>query len=76
MAPITDLTKGFVWTKEANDIILQLKSILTAAPVWSMPDYSEEFVIFCDASRIGVGATLAQGVVLKFNKRLLIIHKS
>jgi hypothetical protein len=65
MAPITDLTKGlprkFVWTKEANNAFLQLKSILTAAPVLTMPEYSEEFVIFCDASDIGVGATLAQG---------------
>jgi hypothetical protein len=59
MAPITDPTKGlprkFVWTKEGNGkFFLKLKLVPT------MLNYSEEFVMFCDVSGIGVGATLLQ----------------
>jgi RNase H-like domain found in reverse transcriptase/Integrase zinc binding domain/Reverse transcriptase (RNA-dependent DNA polymerase)/Integrase core domain len=65
MAPITDLTKGptkkFIWTKEANDALTQLKTILTAEPILTMPDYQKEFILFSDASDIGVGAMLSQG---------------
>jgi RNase H-like domain found in reverse transcriptase/Integrase zinc binding domain/Reverse transcriptase (RNA-dependent DNA polymerase)/Integrase core domain len=65
MAPITDLTKNpnkkFVWTEEANKALLKLKSLLTAEPILTMPDYGKEFTLFTDASDIGVGAMLAQG---------------
>jgi RNase H-like domain found in reverse transcriptase/Reverse transcriptase (RNA-dependent DNA polymerase) len=65
MAPITDLTKGstkkFTWTNEANEAFTQLKRILTAESILTMPDYEKEFVLFSDASDIGVGAMLAQG---------------
>jgi hypothetical protein len=64
MAPITDPTKGlprkFVWTKEANGSFLKLKLVPTAKLVLIMLDYSEEFVMFCDVSGIGVGVTLLQ----------------
>jgi RNase H-like domain found in reverse transcriptase/Integrase zinc binding domain/Reverse transcriptase (RNA-dependent DNA polymerase)/Integrase core domain len=65
MAPITDLTKGspkkFNWTNEANDAFTKLKTILTAEPILTMPNYGKPFVLFSDASDIGVGAMLAQG---------------
>jgi RNase H-like domain found in reverse transcriptase/Integrase zinc binding domain/Reverse transcriptase (RNA-dependent DNA polymerase)/Integrase core domain len=65
MAPITDLTKNpnkkFVWTEEANQALIKLKSLLTAEPILTMPDYGKEFTLYTDASDIGVGAMLAQG---------------
>jgi RNase H-like domain found in reverse transcriptase/Reverse transcriptase (RNA-dependent DNA polymerase)/Integrase zinc binding domain/Integrase core domain len=65
MAPITDLTKNptkkFTWTEEANKALLKLKTLLTAEPILTMPDYEKEFTLFTDASDIGVGAMLAQG---------------
>jgi hypothetical protein len=65
MAPITDLTKGlprkFMWTKDDNGAFLKLNLVLTAVLVLTMSDYSEEFVIVCCVSGIGVGATFVQG---------------
>jgi RNase H-like domain found in reverse transcriptase/Integrase zinc binding domain/Integrase core domain len=65
MAPITDLTKNptkkFVWTEAADQALSKIKALLTAEPILTMPDYNTGFVLFTDASDIGVGAMLAQG---------------
>lgn len=73
-APMTDLLKvpknkndkskrisKFVWTKEANDAFLELKSALVSSPVLCSPNYDEKFSIQTDASELGIGAVLTQG---------------
>lgn len=64
-APLHNLTKGnkktkFVWSKTAEDAFLNLKTLLTSAPVVSCPDYNKPFIIQCDASNEGIGAVLVQ----------------
>lgn len=62
--PLTDclrLDRGkFHLTPEAMDSFETLKIALSVAPVLAQPDFSREFTIQCDASRIGVGGVLYQ----------------
>ncbi|KAH7528992.1 hypothetical protein FEM48_Zijuj05G0136200 [Ziziphus jujuba var. spinosa] len=59
-APLTRLlTKdGFNWTSEATESFSKLKEALTSPPVLGLPDFSQPFVIECDASGRGLGAVL------------------
>lgn len=64
-APLHNLTKGnkktkFVWSLAAEQAFLNLKTLLTSAPVVSCPDYNKPFTIQCDASNEGIGAVLCQ----------------
>lgn len=64
-APLTALLRKeeqqkWCWTPEAAAAFEELKQALTSAPLLSMPDFSQEFVIECDASGKGIGAVLMQ----------------
>jgi transposase InsO family protein len=61
--PLTRLTREMprkVWGQEATIAFEQLKQILTSAPVLAHPDWSKPFVLYTDASNIGLGAVLSQ----------------
>jgi hypothetical protein len=53
---------SFAWDKEAEDAFQALKRALTTGPVLQMPDFDKLFIVDCDASRVGFGAVLHQGV--------------
>ncbi|XP_070049785.1 uncharacterized protein [Nicotiana tomentosiformis] len=62
-APLTKLThKGakFQWTKACEQSFQELKKRLTTEPVLTLPDGTEGYVVYCDASRIGLGCVLMQ----------------
>ncbi|KAK9739006.1 Integrase core domain [Popillia japonica] len=65
-SPITDLLRGrkkgqpIIWTPEADKAFQEIKTALTTAPVLASPDFSQPFLINCDASDTGVGAVLYQ----------------
>ena len=78
-APITSLLGKdveFVWGERQQYSFEQLKRDLTSAPVLCLPDFERDFVVTCDASKFGIGATLSQpydGVlkpVCYFSKKL------
>ena len=63
--PLTELLKDnskWTWGDEQTKAFNALKTQLTNAPVLAYPDYSKPFEIYCDASAIGVGATLCQNI--------------
>jgi hypothetical protein len=51
-APLTALTKkdGFSWSEEAAAAFQALKHAVTSAPVLTLPDFTQPFVVKCDAS--------------------------
>ncbi|GJX35311.1 putative reverse transcriptase domain-containing protein, partial [Tanacetum coccineum] len=52
------------------------KDKLCNTPVLALPDRPEDFVVYCDASRIGLGCVLMQrGKVIAYASRQLKIHK-
>ena len=50
----------FYLSPEAKQSFLVLKEALACAPVLAQPDFSKEFIVQCDASRVGVGGVLYQ----------------
>ena len=61
--PLTKLTRkgqAFVWDAECERSFRTLKERLTTAPVLVLPDPRETFVVYCDASKMGLGGVLMQ----------------
>ncbi|GJS28351.1 putative reverse transcriptase domain-containing protein [Tanacetum coccineum] len=59
--PLTKLTqknKPYVWGDDEEEAFQTLKLKLCSAPILSLPDRSEDFVVYCDASLKGFGAII------------------
>ncbi|GFT30922.1 retrovirus-related Pol polyprotein from transposon 297 [Trichonephila clavipes] len=50
----------FNWSKEAQDSFDKIKRVLTEAPVLELPNFTEQFNLFTDASGVGICAVLNQ----------------
>ncbi|XP_070017604.1 uncharacterized protein [Nicotiana sylvestris] len=78
-APLTKLPhKGakFQWTEACEQSFQELKKRLTMAPVLTLPDGTEGYVFYCDASRIGLGCVIMQyGKVIAYASRQLRKHE-
>ena len=78
-APLTRLTRKdvpFVWTDECEASFQELKNRLTTAPVLTLPTENGRFVIYTDASKVGLGCVLMQdGKVVAYGSRQLKEHE-
>ena len=61
-----------MWTERCEESFQELKRRLTTAPVLTLPQGTEGFAIYCDASKSGLGAVLMQhGKVVAYASRQL-----
>ncbi|GJZ78903.1 putative reverse transcriptase domain-containing protein [Tanacetum coccineum] len=77
--PLTKLTqknKTYEWGKEEEEAFQLLKGKLCSAPILALPEGSEDFVVYCDASLKGYGAVLMQREkVIAYASRQLRTHE-
>ncbi|KAL5565101.1 hypothetical protein UlMin_028265 [Ulmus minor] len=78
-APLTALTKKdrkYEWSDKCEQSFQELKRRLTSAPILVLPTDDAYFTVYCDASKIGLGAVLMQnGKVIAYASRQLKIHE-
>ncbi|GJR33627.1 putative reverse transcriptase domain-containing protein [Tanacetum coccineum] len=73
---LTQKCKTFDWGEEQELAFQTLKDKLCNAPVLALPDGLEDFVVYCDTSRIGLGCVLIQrDKVIAYASRQLKIHE-
>ncbi|GJV87532.1 putative reverse transcriptase domain-containing protein [Tanacetum coccineum] len=73
---LTQKSKTFDWGEEQDNAFQTLKGKLCDAPVVALPDGSKDFVVYCDASGLGLGCVLMQrGKVIAYASRQLKIHE-
>ena len=60
--PLTDLTKkgAFSWSETTRQTFKKMKKVMNSCLVLALPDFSQPFVLECDASGEGIGAVLMQ----------------
>ncbi|GKB19988.1 putative reverse transcriptase domain-containing protein [Tanacetum coccineum] len=77
--PLTKLTqkdKKYEWEKEEEEAFQTLKQKLCSAPILALPEGTEDFVVYCDASLKGYGAVLMQREkVIVYASRQLKVHE-
>ncbi|WVZ81263.1 hypothetical protein U9M48_028656, partial [Paspalum notatum var. saurae] len=76
--PMTSLLEKdaeFRWTNAQQVAFDELKKRLTTAPMLTLPDQQKKFIVYCDASRDGLGCVLMQeGKVIAYASRQLRKH--
>ncbi|KAF5779194.1 putative nucleotidyltransferase, Ribonuclease H [Helianthus annuus] len=77
--PLTALTqkdKKYDWGVKQEEAFQLLKSKLCDAPILSLPEGTEDFVVYCDASRQGLGCVLMQRQkFIAYASRQLKVHE-
>ncbi|MCH82779.1 RNA-directed DNA polymerase (Reverse transcriptase), partial [Trifolium medium] len=77
--PMTRLTRKetpFVWNEECEQSFQKLKEKLTKAPVLTIPDPTQKYEVYCDASKKGLGCVLMQQrKVVAYASRQLKSHE-
>nr|GFA97508.1 putative reverse transcriptase domain-containing protein [Tanacetum cinerariifolium] len=77
--PMTKLTQNkveFVWGDKQEAAFQLLKQKLCNALILALPEGSEDFIVYCDASNKGLGAVLMQREkVISYASRQLKIHE-
>ncbi|WMV07783.1 hypothetical protein MTR67_001168 [Solanum verrucosum] len=78
-SPLTTLTQKkvkFQWSDDCEKSFAELKARLTTTSVLTLLVGSNGYVIYCDASRVGLGCVLMQrGKVITYASRQLKVHE-
>ena len=76
---LTNLTKQnipFVWSDDCEEILQSLKTLLTTAPILTLPVEGKNFIVYCNTSYSGLGAVLMQERnVIAYALRQLKVHE-
>ncbi|GJT55964.1 putative reverse transcriptase domain-containing protein [Tanacetum coccineum] len=76
MTKLTQKSMKFDWGEKAEVAFQLLKQKLCSAPILALPEGSENFVVYCDASHKGLGAVLMQkDKVIAYASRQLKGHE-
>lgn len=77
-APLTNLTKkgAFQWTSGSQETLKCLKQVMSSCPVLALLDFTQPFVLECDASREDIGVVMMQGGhPIAFESQKLLPHE-
>jgi len=78
-SPLTKLLQKevkFIWDDKCQESFETLKSLLTQAPILTLPIEGKEYVVYSDASHNGLGCVLMQeGKVISYASRKLKPHE-
>ncbi|GKC23312.1 putative reverse transcriptase domain-containing protein [Tanacetum coccineum] len=76
MTKLTQKNMKFDWSEKEKAAFQLLKQKLCSAPILALPEGSENFVVYCDASRKGLGVILMQREkVIAYASHQLKIHE-
>nr|GFA65573.1 hypothetical protein [Tanacetum cinerariifolium] len=76
MTKLTQKGVKFDWSEEQEAAFQLIKQKLCSAPILALPEGSEDFVVYCDASHKGLGAVLMQREkVIAYASLQLKIHE-
>jgi hypothetical protein len=77
--PITTLQRKGVryeWTKDCDSAFIELKRLLTSAPILQVSNMEKDFTVYTDALKQGLGAVLMKdGGVIAYASRKLKKHE-
>ncbi|GKG00843.1 putative reverse transcriptase domain-containing protein, partial [Tanacetum coccineum] len=78
MTKLTPKKVKFVWGDKQEAAFQLLKQKLCSAPILALPEGSEDFIAYCDASKKGLGAVLMQRekVIAYASRQLKIYEKN
>ncbi|GJU06304.1 putative reverse transcriptase domain-containing protein [Tanacetum coccineum] len=76
LTKLTMKNKKYEWGKEEEEAFQTLKQKLCSAPILALPEGTEDFMVYCDASLKGYGAVLMQRKkVIAYASRQLKVHE-
>ena len=76
MKNLTKQNVPFVWSDKCEESFQKLKTLLTTAPILTLPVEGKNFIVYCDASYSGLGAVLIQEKnVIAYASRQLKVHE-
>ncbi|GJV95306.1 putative reverse transcriptase domain-containing protein [Tanacetum coccineum] len=76
MTKLTQKGIKFDWGEKEENAFQLIKQKLCSAPILALPEGSEDFVVYCDASHKGLGAVLMQREkVISYASRQLKVHE-
>jgi len=76
LSKLTQKTINFQWSEGYEKSFQELKKRLTTALVLTLPEGTQGFVVYCDASRVSLGCLLMQnGNVIAYASRQMKVHE-